>query len=87
MASSKSLSSKSSHWTTGLNKETNFRSLLLAFIQRAFPDRSVLHPWMPDFKSHMFNWGYRWPSILIYLYIYIDINMHSYTYIYIYICM
>lgn len=46
-------------WTTGLNKDAKFRELLLAFIQQAFPDRSVLHPWMPDFKKHMWNWGYR----------------------------
>ena len=46
-------------WTVGLNKDSNFRELLLAFIQSAFPDRSVLHPWMPDFKKHMWNWGYR----------------------------
>ena len=46
-------------WTVGLNKDSNFRELLLAFIQSAFPDRSVLHPWMPDFKKHMWSWGYR----------------------------
>jgi hypothetical protein len=46
-------------WTTGLNQDLNFRELLLAFIQCAFPDRSVLHPWMPDFKKHMWKWGYR----------------------------
>ena len=46
-------------WTTGLNKDANFRELLLAFIQQAFPDRSVLHPWMQDFKKHMWSWGYR----------------------------
>jgi hypothetical protein len=46
-------------WTVGLRKDSNFRELLLAFIQSAFPDRSVLHPWMPDFKKHMWSWGYR----------------------------
>ena len=46
-------------WLPKFNDDAKFRPLLVDFIKRAFPDRSVLHPWMPDFQDHMFVWGYR----------------------------
>ena len=36
----------------------NSRILLLDFMKTAFPDNSVLHPWMPDFSHHIYLWGY-----------------------------
>lgn len=36
----------------------NSRILLLDFMKTAFPDNSVLHPWMPDFSHQIYLWGY-----------------------------
>ena len=46
-------------WSTTFSSDSNFKRFLVDFIQRAFPDHSFMHPWMKDFKSHMFSWGYR----------------------------
>ena len=46
-------------WSTTFSSDTNFKRFLVELIQRAFPDHSFMHPWMKDFKTHMFSWGYR----------------------------
>ena len=46
-------------WSTTFSTDANFRRYLVDFIKRAFPDHSFMHPWMEDFKKHVFSWGYR----------------------------